>query len=136
VIGSIDTPDQTTVVLHLTKPQAGDVIWALSYIDGMVYSPAAIAHLDKTAVGGGPFKVKTYETGQLLSLVKNPTSGDASKYKLAGVDFVQVGSGPNAVTALQSGQVDMIDLQPDQLAAVKANPSKFGIAYAPSLDYA
>jgi peptide/nickel transport system substrate-binding protein len=136
VIGSIDTPDATTVVLHLTKPQAGDVIWALSYIDGMVYSPAAIAHLDKTPVGGGPFKLKTYETGQLLSLVKNPTSGDASKYKLGGVDFVQVGSGPQAVTALQSGQVDMIDVQPDQLAAVKANPSKFGIVSGPSLDYA
>jgi ABC-type transport system substrate-binding protein len=112
------------------------VIWALSYIDGMVYSPAAIANLDKTPVGGGPFKLKTYETGQLLSLVKNPTSGDASKYKLGGVDFVQVGSGPQAVTALQSGQVDMIDLQPDQLAAVKANPSKFGIVSGPSLDYA
>ena len=66
---------------------------------------------------------------------KNPTSPDASKYKLAGVDFVQVGSGPQALSALKSGQVDMIDLTPESYPAAKADPS-IGIAITPSLDYA
>jgi peptide/nickel transport system substrate-binding protein len=135
VIASIDTPNATTLVLHLSKPQAGDVIWALSYIDGMVYAPSSIATAATKPVGSGPFKLASYQTGQLISLKKNPTSPDASKYNLAGVDFVQVGSGPQAVTALQSGQVDMIDLQPEDFAAVKANPN-LAIVSAPSLDYA
>jgi len=135
VIQSIATPDATTVVLHLSKPQAGDVIWALSYIDGMVYAPSSIKDAAKKPVGSGPFTLSSYQTGQLIALKKNPTSPDASKYKLAGVNFVQVGSGPQAITALQSGQVDMIDLQPEDFSAVQANPS-LGIASAPSLDYA
>jgi len=137
VIASIDTPNPTTVVLHLDpkKPQAGDVLWALTYIDGMIYSPASIPNEAKKPVGSGPFMLAKYQVGQLISLKKNPTSPDASKYKLAGVDFVQVGSGPQALSALKSGQVDMIDLTPESYPAAKADPS-IGIAITPSLDYA
>jgi len=113
VISSIDTPNPTTVVLHLSKPQAGDVLWALTYIDGMIFSPSSIKNEVKKPVGSGPFKLAKYQVGQLISLTKNPTSPVASQYKLAGVDFVQVGSGPQALSALKSGQVDMIDLTPE-----------------------
>jgi ABC-type transport system substrate-binding protein len=135
VIQTIDTPNATTVVLHLTKPQAGDVLWALTYLDGMVYAPNSIPTEAKKPVGSGPFLLSKYQVGQRISLTKNPTSPVASKYKLAGVDFVQVGSGPQALTALKSGQVDMIDLTPEAYPAAKADP-KIGIAVGQSLDYA
>jgi ABC-type transport system substrate-binding protein len=134
VISSIDTPNPTTVVLHLSKPQAGDVLWALTYIDGMIYSPASIPNEVKKPIGSGPFKLAKYQVGQLISLKENPTSPVASKYKLAGVDFVQVGSGPQALSALNANQVDMIDLTPEAYPAAKADPS-IGIAVTPSLDY-
>jgi ABC-type transport system substrate-binding protein len=136
-ISTIDTPSTTTVVLHLDpkKPQAGDVLWALTYIDGMIYSPGSIPNEAKKPIGSGPFELAQYQVGQLISLKKNPASPDASKYKLAGVDFVQVGSGPQALSALKSGQVDMIDLTPEAYPAAKADPS-IGIAITPSLDYA
>jgi ABC-type transport system substrate-binding protein len=135
VIQAIDTPDATTVVVHLTKPQAGDVLWALTYLDGMVYAPNSIAAEAKKPVGSGPFLLSKYQVGQRISLKKNPTSPVASRYELAGVDFVQVGSGPQALTALKSGQVDMIDLTPEAYPAAKADP-KIGIAVGQSLDYA
>lgn len=134
VIKSIETPNPTTVVLHLSVPQAGDVLWALTYIDGMVFSPASIPNEVKHPVGSGPFALARYDVGQLISLKANPASAEASKYKLAGVDFVQVGSGPQALSALKAGQVDMIDLTPEAYPAAKSDPT-IGIAVTPSLDY-
>ncbi len=135
VISSIDTPDATTVVLHLSKAQAGDVIQAMAYLDGAVYAPSSFDTADKKPVGSGPFTLAKYDVGQLISLKKNPTSPTANEYKLAGVDFVQVGSGPQALTALKSGQVDLIDLTPEAYPAAKADPS-IGISKGQSLDYA
>jgi peptide/nickel transport system substrate-binding protein len=135
VIGSMDTPDATTLVMHLTKPQGGDVLWALSYLDGAVYAPSSFAAATTKPVGSGPFTLAKYQVGQLISLKANPTSPVADRYKLAGVDFVQVGSGPQALTALKSGQVDLIDLTPEAYPAAKADPT-IGISRGQSLDYA
>lgn len=134
VISSIDTPDPATVILHLNKPIAGDELWALTYEDGMLIAPSGLDNAADKPVGSGPFTLSSFQTGQLISLKANPKYRDASKYKLAGVDFVQVGAGPQAVTALKSGQVDMIDLRPEDFPAVKADPN-LGIATTPSLDY-
>ncbi|MCU1458727.1 MAG: transporter substrate-binding protein [Actinomycetia bacterium] len=135
VITAMDTPDATTLVMHLNKAQAGDVLWALSFLDGMVYAPNSIPTADKQPVGSGPFTLAKYDVGQLVSLRANPTSPVAKLYKLAGVDFVQVGSGPQALTALKSGQVDLIDVTPEAYPAAKADPS-IGIVQGRSLDYA
>ncbi len=134
VISSMDTPDPATLVMHLTKPVAGDILWALTYEDGMVIAPAALDSAADKPVGSGPFTLSQFQTGQLISLKANPKYRDASKYKLAGIDFVQVGAGPQAVTALKSGQVDMINLRPEDFPAVKADPS-LGISTTPSYDY-
>jgi peptide/nickel transport system substrate-binding protein len=134
VISNIDTPDPATVVLHLTKPVAGDLLWALTYEDGMLVAPSDLDNAADKPVGSGPFTLSSFQTGQLISLKANPKYRDAAKYKLAGVDFVQVGAGPQAVTALKSGQVDMINLRPEDYPAVKADPN-LGISTTPSLDY-
>jgi peptide/nickel transport system substrate-binding protein len=134
VVDTIDTPDPTTVVLHLTRPIAGDELWALTYEDGMLIAPSDLDNAADKPVGSGAFTLSSFQTGQSISLKANPKYRDASKYKLAGVDFVQVGQGPQAVTALKSGQVDMIDLRPEDFPAVKADPS-LGIASSPSLDF-
>ena len=134
IITTIDTPDPNTVVFHLSKPVAGDFLWALTYIDGQIVAPSALTTADSKPVGSGPFMLSTYRPDQLISLKKNPKSRLASQYKLAGVDFVQVGSGPQAVTALKSDQVDMIDLRPEDYPTVKADP-KLAISTTPSLDY-
>jgi peptide/nickel transport system substrate-binding protein len=134
LISTIDTPDPATVVLHLTKPVAGDLLWAFTYIDGQIVAPSAFNTAADHPIGSGPYMLSDFQNGQLISLKKNPKYHDAKKYKLAGIDFVQVGSGPQGVTALKSGAVDMIALRPEDFPAVKADPS-LGIAQTPSLDY-
>lgn len=136
VIKKMDVVNPTTLVMQLDPkaPQAGDVLWALSYLDGAVYSPKSIPTEKTKAVGSGPFKLAKYTPGQVLSLVKNDTSPVADKYKLAGVQFKQVGIGQPAITALKGGQVDMVDVTPEAYPAAKSDP-KIGIAVGDSFDY-
>ena len=43
-IQSMTTPDPDTLVVQLNRPTAGDFLWAMTYIDGMVYPPSSFAN--------------------------------------------------------------------------------------------
>jgi ABC-type transport system substrate-binding protein len=137
-LSAIDTmtaPDPNTLVVTLNRPTAGDFLWALTYIDGMIEDPSTIGTTASTEpVGSGPYMLKSYQQGSSIDLVKNPHYYDPSAYKLGGVNFVQVGTGPQAVTALTSGAVDMVPLEPENYSEVKNNPN-YGVAVTQSYDY-
>ena len=133
-IQNITSPNPETVVVQLSKPTAGDFLWALTYIDGSVYPASTISTASTAPIGAGPYELKSYQPGSSIDLVKNPHYWDAAAYPLNAIDFVQVGVGPQAVSALTSGAVDMISLDPQQYTEVKHNPS-IGISIASSYDY-
>jgi len=123
-----------TLVIQLKQPTAGDFLWAMTYIDGMVYPASSIADAATDPVGAGPFTLKSYQPGSSIDLVKNPKYWDSAAYPLGGVDFVEVGTGPQAVSAITSGAVDMISLDPQQYTEVEHNPN-IGTAITQSYDY-
>ncbi len=133
-IQSMTTPDPDTLVVQLNRPTAGDFLWALTYIDGMVYPPSSFANAATTPVGSGPYVLKSYQPGSSIELVKNPKYWDSKAYPLNAVDFVQVSPGPQAVSAITSGAVDMISLDPQQYSEVKNNPN-IGTSITQSYDY-
>ena len=133
-ISSIATPDPDTAIVQLSKPTAGDFLWAMSYIDGMVYPASSFATAETNPIGSGPFTLKSYQQGSSIVLVKNPKYWDSKAYPLSAVDFIQVSAGPQAVSAITSGAVDMISLDPQQYAEVKHNPN-IGTAITQSYDY-
>jgi peptide/nickel transport system substrate-binding protein len=133
-IQSVQTVDPETVTFQLNKPVAGDVLWAMTYIDGMQLDPSALPTTTAAPASSGPFTLVSYRQGSSLVLKANPTYWNKSAYKLGGVDFVQVSAGPQQVSALESGAVDMLALQPEDYAAVKALPG-IGVATTPSSDY-
>jgi peptide/nickel transport system substrate-binding protein len=133
-IKSVQVVNPTTVTFTLTKPVAGDVLWAMTYIDGMVMDPASIPTASTKPVGSGPFTLSSYQQGSSMLVKANPTYWDKSAYKLGGVDFVQVSAGPQEVSALETGAVDMLAVQPEDYAAVKQLPN-IGIATTRSADY-
>jgi peptide/nickel transport system substrate-binding protein len=134
-ISSMTVTSPLTLVISLkSPPTAGDLLLAFSYIDGMVIAPNAIPTAGTKPVGSGPFELKSLAPGSEIQLVVNKSSWEASQYKLAGVNFVEVSPGPQAVTALVSGEVDMVDLQPQDYAPVRANPN-LGLAITPSNEY-
>ena len=67
-------------------------------------------------------------------LAKNPKYWDSKAYPLGGVDFTQVTQGPEAATALTSGAVDMIEVEPENYPQLKSDPN-VGISVTKSYDY-
>ena len=133
-ISSIETPNPTTVVVNLSKPTAGDFLWASSYIDGQIYPSDAISSQSKNPVGAGPFVLKSYQQSSSIVLAKNPKYWDSKAYPLGGIDFTQVTQGPEAATALTSGAVDMIEVEPENYPQLKGDPN-VGISVSKSYDY-
>jgi len=78
--------------------------------------------------------LKSYQQGSSIVLVKNPKYWDSKAYPLGGVDFTQVTQGPEAATALTSGAVDMIEVEPENYPQLKGDPN-IGISVTKSYDY-
>jgi peptide/nickel transport system substrate-binding protein len=133
-ISNIQTPDPSTVVVNLSKPTAGDFLWAMTYIDGQIYPANAISSQSTQPVGAGPFMLKSYRQGSSIVIAKNPKYWDSKAYPLGGVDFTQVTQGPEAATALTSGAVDMIQVEPENYPQLKSDPN-IGISVTKSYDY-
>lgn len=133
-VQSMTAVNTETVQIQLNRATAGDFLWASSFLDGMVLDASTISTDATAPVGSGPYKLKSYQQGSSLVLVKNPKAWDASAYKLGGIDFVEVAPGPQSVSALMSGSVDMIPLEPENYPEVKNDP-QIGIASTKSYDY-
>jgi len=133
-ISSIQTPDPSTVVVNLSKPTAGDFLWAMTYVDGQIYPANAISSQSTQPVGAGPYVLQNYRQGSSLVIAKNPKYWDSKAYPLGGVDFTQVTQGPEAATALTSGAVDMIQVEPENYPQLKSDPN-VGISVTKSYDY-
>jgi peptide/nickel transport system substrate-binding protein len=133
-ISNIQTPNPSTVVVNLSKPTAGDFLWASTYVDGQIYPANLISTQSSQPVGAGPFVLKSYRQGSSIVLVKNHKYWDSRAYPLGGVDFTQVTQGPEAATALTSGAVDMIEVEPENYPQLKGD-SNIGISVTKSYDY-
>src|ERR1700691_5179948 len=134
-ITSMDPTNATTLVLQLKSPPTpGDLLLAFSFIEGMVRAPSSIATASTKPIGAGPFVLKSYQPGAEIALVANKNYWDKSAYKLGGVDFVQLTEGPQQITALIGGAVDMIELMPEDYPTAKGN-ANIGIAVTPSYQY-
>ena len=133
-IQSMTVTDPDTLVIQLNRPTAGDFTWAMTFIDGMVMEASSIPNAATKPIGAGPFVLKNYQVGSSMLLTKNPKYYNSSAFPLSAVDFVEVTNGPQAVSALTSGAVDMIQLDPEQYAEVKNNPS-IGVSITQSYDY-
>ena len=84
-IQSMQMVDPETVTFHLNKPVAGDVLWAMTYIDGMQLDPSALPTTTAVPASSGPFTLASYQQGSSMVLKANPTYWDKSAYKLGGV---------------------------------------------------
>jgi peptide/nickel transport system substrate-binding protein len=134
-IQSMEPTNATTLVLQLKQPPTpGDLLLAFSFIDGMVMAPSSIANASSSPIGSGPFVLKSYQPGSEIALAANKNYFDKSAYKLGGVDFVQLSAGPQAISALIGGSVDMIELMPGDYPTAKRY-SNIGIAITPSYQY-
>jgi ABC-type transport system substrate-binding protein len=61
-------------VVNLNRPTAGDFLWAMTYIDGMIQPAANIANANTQPIGAGPYTLKSYKQSSSIILTKNPKS--------------------------------------------------------------
>jgi len=133
-ISTIDVVDPQTLVLNLSNPIPGDVVQAMYHSDGTIYDPSTIATDAKTPVGAGPFVLKSYNVGSSIKLAANPKYFNKGQYLLGGVNFQEATNGPQIVSALASGAIDMATLEPNQVASVKHQPNLAAVV-GKSYDY-
>lgn len=133
-ISTIDVINPLTLVLNLSNPIPGDVVQAMYHSDGTIYDPSTISTDATNPVGAGPFVLKSYHQGSSIKLAANPRYWNKGQYELGGVDFVEVSNGPQVVEALETGTIDMMNLEPDEVGPVKAVPN-LAVVVGKSYDY-
>jgi ABC-type transport system substrate-binding protein len=127
-ITNIEAVGDNVVRVHFNKPVAQ------TFVDNRLHhsqytavpSPANIAanNINTKPVGAGPYMLSAYTPDQKVTVTKNPNYWNPKAQLLGGIEWSQASSGQPAVSALQSGTVDLIwSIPPDSIPAIKSNPN-------------
>jgi peptide/nickel transport system substrate-binding protein len=108
-ISTITTPNNLTVVLHLTKVYAPIIGAFFNNAPNWIASPTALKKMGETAfalnpVGAGPFTVVSDKPSASLQLKANPGYWQKGHPELSTLTFTTIGSDESAFEALQAGQ--------------------------------
>jgi peptide/nickel transport system substrate-binding protein len=129
-VSSVETPDDTTVIVNTKKPDARIVgglfiymlpehIWGKVPVDELTlsYQP------ELPLVGSGPFIVTEFERDRIIRMEKNPNfRGEEPKFDE--VQFIKYGTEDAAERALQLGEVDIIaEVQPATFERLGEQPN-------------
>ncbi|HEX6074782.1 MAG TPA: ABC transporter substrate-binding protein, partial [Micromonosporaceae bacterium] len=102
-IGSIETPDPRTVAINLKRPDAS-LLTALSYTGNSVLAKADIdaGKVGKEINGTGPFRWRTWQQGQKLTLTANQRYWNGAP-KLKTVEFRVIPDETSIVSGMKAG---------------------------------
>jgi len=117
-VSSVETPDDTTVILKLSKPS----LPILSVING-VGAPILPKHLyegtdllnnpyNNKPVGTGPFVFKEWKKGEYVTLERNPDYWDTGKPHLDKIVFRVIPDAAARAAALEKGEVQYAPFNP------------------------
>jgi peptide/nickel transport system substrate-binding protein len=114
---AVKTPDDSTLVLHFTKPMAQEIVLDhfndlmpvaehlfKAYSDDEIRSKAA----EIPVLSAGPFKVKRWTRQSKLELVTNPTSRLPRPATIKNMLFLVVPEYTTRLAMLKSGQIDVM----------------------------
>lgn len=129
------TADGNTVTVKLAEPQASLLhLLAQPWSAGIV-SKAWVETTDVDAQktqenGTGPFMLKEFREGSLISTVRFDDYWDEGKPYLDGVDFRLMADEPTRISAFTSGTIDMMQARvPKNAETVEAKGLNVGPAY-------
>ncbi|WP_339061181.1 ABC transporter substrate-binding protein [Tepidibacillus marianensis] len=127
VIKEVVAKDKYTVEIKLNTPQ-GPFLNNIAMPAFAIASPKAIKEkgdqFGKNPVGTGPFVFKQWLPNDKIVLTKNPNYWVTGYPKLEQLIFKAIPDNSARFTALQSGDVDLIDgVNPDDVTTAKNNPN-------------
>ncbi len=122
-IGSIDAPDDSTVIVHLKEP-FGSLLWNLSEGAIGIVPFGSLDEVSQTPIGSGPFKFVRAEQDKEVVLERNDNYWGA-KPRLARVRFAVVPDATTRALELRKGSADVAlnALTSDMVLALENNPS-------------
>lgn len=114
------TPDPRTLVVRLDKPSTFTLTWLSN--GSSVVVPKDFGGRSRTAffarpIGAGPFVVAAYRPGQQIVLERNPRYYDRTRPYLDRITYDVVTDPNQQLLRFQSGQADMIESVPLDLAS-------------------
>ncbi len=134
-IASIDTPDPTTVVFHLSQPDA-PILVAMATINAAVVPASAIAAgtIETKAVGSGPFKLDSWDPNskEVLSANADWAGGDV---KIDGITISVLPDETAILASLRAGQTDFALLNDPLVATLVPNEANLQLNAIPGLAY-
>ena len=125
-IDSIETPDDSTVILHMKEPRPALIYdlgtVGLSIVPSKIVQAMGVDAYNKHPIGSGPFVVKKWTPDQEIVLVRNKNYWRVGLPHLDEVDFVATPDDNTRVLNLESGTSDVIDFLPfSQIDSVNAS---------------
>jgi len=126
MIDSIEAPDPQTVRFNLKVPYA-DLPFSTAHANARIQSVAALegplTDLDTKVNGTGPFKMETYDSAQLVRLVKNENYFIPGKPYLDAVEMHLFPDLAAETANFLSGNMDvMLDVQQADFARIAGDP--------------
>jgi peptide/nickel transport system substrate-binding protein len=106
-VEAIETPDASTVVFRLKRPQPSLLTMLASGYSPVLPAHVPLAEHRSKCIGTGPFKFKEWKRGEGVELVKNPDYFIKGRPYLDGIHYIIIVERGTRVAALQAGQVDV-----------------------------
>ena len=109
IVETIDTPDPATVRLNLSRP-APSLLGNLAshfFTIGQAKDIVANGEVSGRLIGTGPFKLKSYQRGNLIELEKNPSYHLPGRPYLDGLRFFFLPDYTTALTNFIAGQYQL-----------------------------
>jgi peptide/nickel transport system substrate-binding protein len=136
-LSSIDVTGPETLVLHFSSAVASSFYPLLADQESFMAIPdgPSTGVPNTNVIGAGPFVLKSYVPGEKMVLVKNPKYWDAKAIPLSGITFINVPLGPQQLTALESGLVEVGGIPDSDLPTLKSLTSLQSSSSFPDANY-
>jgi peptide/nickel transport system substrate-binding protein len=123
IIDSMEVLDSHTIKFNLKVPYAG-FAEILSDRQARVVPRDKLDTIGQEPIGTGPFKFKSYKPGDRVELVKNPDYYVPGIPKLDAITFRIMPESAAQVTALETGEVDLVwNLPLESIERFQKNPN-------------
>lgn len=135
MIKSVDTPNDSTVVLHLSSPSAA-LLYALSSVNAAILHTKDIqaGTVGKTPDGTGPFTFKSWNQGQSVTLTANTKYfGGAPAIKT--LEFRVIPSESSILSGMRANAFQLGILSDPGVAKQAGGASNFQLIKEPALSY-
>ncbi len=125
-VTSMEAKDELTFVMNMKEPYA-PIFHDLQVSYAGILSPTAVKaandNIGRAAVGTGPYKLKEFQTGQQITLERNPDYKWApALFQNRGAPFIQefryrvIAEPATQLAALDAGEVDVLGLRAQDLS--------------------